>query len=186
LPYPNQVTQESIVHQAWIFINKNGIQPFSLAKLASALGVKAPSLYRHVGNKATLLQSVNLVTLKKLFAALEKEAETAGSDKMLAILNRYRTFALAHPHTYLLAYQHNAAQRPDDALLTQMVLPIQAIMAQISGEADSLAALRGALALVHGFVLLELNEQLQRGGDLTTHFTQSVEAYLHGWKNKDK
>ncbi len=182
MPYPNQVNRESIINQAWAFVDENGIEQFSLAKLASALGVKAPSLYRHVGNKATLLQSVNLVTLKKLFATLEKEAEATGSDKMVTILNEYRTFALTHPHTYLLAYQHNVAQRPDEDILVQMVLPIQKIMAQISGDEDSLAALRGALALVHGFVLLELNEQLQRGGDLAAHFKQSVEAYLRGWK----
>ncbi len=182
MPYPNLVNQESIVNEAWVFIDANGVEQFSLAKLAAALGVKAPSLYRHVGNKAALLQSVNLLTLKKLFTTLGKAAEADSSDKMVTILNEYRTFALTHPHTYLLAYQHNPAQRPDESVLVDMVLPIQQIMAQISGEADSLAALRGALALVHGFVLLELNEQLQRGGDLGTHFKQSVEAYLRGWK----
>lgn len=183
MPYPTQVNQVDIVNQAWLFIHENGIAQFSLAKLAAGLGIKAPSLYRHIGSKAALLQAVNLVTLQKLFTILEDQAKANESDKMVSILTAYRRFALAHPHVYLLTYQHNAAQRPDEAALTQLVLPIQAVMAQISGEADSLAALRGALALAHGFVVLELNEQLQREGDLAAHFTQAIEAYLRGWVN---
>jgi hypothetical protein len=38
-------------------------------------------------------------------------------------------------------------------------------MAKISGEDQSLSSLRGALALVHGFVLLELKDQHPHGGD---------------------
>jgi AcrR family transcriptional regulator len=34
----------------------------SLAMLAASFGIKAPSLYRHVKNKAELLQAVNLLT----------------------------------------------------------------------------------------------------------------------------
>jgi hypothetical protein len=98
----------------------------------------------------------------------------------------YRHFAHQNPHLYMLAYTHkNEGLRPDETVLTDMVLPIQAIMAQISGEPASLTALRGALALLHGFVMLEINEQLQRGGDLDQAFTQSVGAYLHGWETSN-
>ena len=54
-------------------------------------------------------------------------------------------------------------------------------MAQITGEAQSLAALRGALALVHGFVMLELKGQLEREGDVGAAFAAAVQAYLQGW-----
>jgi hypothetical protein len=48
--------------------------------------------------------------------------------------------------------------------------------------AQSLAALRGLLALVHGFVMLEMNNQLRRSGSLEEAFTQSAAAYLRGWE----
>ena len=60
---------------------------------------------------------------------------------------------------------------------------MQEIMAQITGQEQSLPALRGALALVHGFVMLELKDQLQRGRDLTMAIDASVNAYLRGWKS---
>ena len=66
------------------------------------------------------------------------------------------------------------AQRPNEDVLTQLVLSIQAIIAEIAGEAHALATLHGALALTHGFILLELNNQLRRGGDLSADFDQAI------------
>ena len=58
---------------------------------------------------------------------------------------------------------------------------VQEIMARISGAENSLAALRGSLALTHGFITLELNGQFRRGGDLSETFDQIIRAYLAGW-----
>jgi AcrR family transcriptional regulator len=187
VPYPSQVDKETIVQQAQQMIEDEGLDHLSLSKLAAALGVKAPSLYRHVGNKLGLLRGVNLLTLEKLFAAMDQaQAETAVDTpeaQLLAILRAYRQFAHANPRAYMLAMANNNDDlRPDEDLLVQMVLPIQEIMAAITGPAQSLAALRGALALVHGFVMLELTDQLRRGGDLTEAFEQATQAYLRGWQ----
>ncbi len=186
MPYPAQVTQESIVQQTRQLIEAEGVEQLSLSKLATSLGIKAPSLYRHVRNKNGLLQLVNLYFLKEMVAAFEavlSEIEEDAMGQLTAVLHTYRSFAHQHPHGYMLAMANgNGAQRPEEDVLLQMVLPIQAIMAQITGEAQSLPALRGALALVHGYVLLELNDQLQRGGDLAEDFELSVAAYLRGWQ----
>lgn len=189
MPYPTQITKESIINQAAVLIEQDGIEALSLSKLADALGVKAPSLYRHVGNKHQLLQAVNLQTLQNLFLVMNTAVASTPNDpvtQMMALAHAYRQFAHEHPQLYMLAYTHkNEGLRPDETLLTAMVLPIQAIMAQISGEPASLTALRGALALLHGFVMLEINQQLQRGGDLDQAFIHSVGAYLHGWETSN-
>ncbi|MEM7130051.1 MAG: TetR-like C-terminal domain-containing protein [Chloroflexota bacterium] len=71
--------------------------------------------------------------------------------------------------------------RPNEEILVEMVLPLQTLMEKIVGETHSLAALRGVFALVHGYVMLELNQQLQRGGDFDETFKLVTEAYLRGW-----
>ncbi len=185
MPYPSQVNRENIIQQAWQMIEEEGVQQLSLNKLAASLNIKAPSLYRHVSSKADLLQAVNLLTLQKLFTDI---ASTIPADKppleqMTAVLHTYRQFALAHPHTYELVYQYNPAARPDENILVQLILPIQEIIAGVTGPDNSLAALRGALALAHGFVMLEINQQLQRGGDLDADYQQAVNAYLNGWQS---
>jgi AcrR family transcriptional regulator len=184
MPYPTQINREQIIQQAATMIAADGADAFSFNKLAASLGVKTPSLYRHVGGKGQLLQAVNLDTLARLFAAMETvQAEVVGTpqEKLSALLNAYRAFAHTNPRLYLLIYHENDEYRPDENMLTQLVLPIQASMVAISGEERALAALRGAMALVHGFVMLEINNQLRRGGSLDEAFQLSIEAFLRGW-----
>jgi AcrR family transcriptional regulator len=182
MPYPTQITREALIATARALIEQHGVEAVSLRVVAEALGVKAPSLYRLMADKETLLRAVNEVTLQKLFVVLYAAIDTPdpAAARLLNMLQAYRHFAHAAPITYELAF--TSALRPAETVSVAAVLPLQALMAEISGEAASLAALRGALAVVHGWVMLELNQQFQRGGDLDVHFTQAVNAYLAGWQ----
>jgi len=62
----------------------------------------------------------------------------------------------------------------------QLILIYQQLIAEITGEATSLTALRGFVALLHGFVMMEIAGQFRRRGDLDDAFFQSVVAYLRG------
>ena len=185
MPYPSQIDYETIVETAQEMIEAEGVDHLSLNKLSAALGVKTPSLYRYVQNKTALLRAVNEETLRGLFRALAPALESAPDAKrqLMAAAHAYRTFAHEHPETYGLVYTNTIAElRPDEDEQEQGVLPFQALMAQISGETNSLPALRGLLALMHGFVMLELAGQFRRGGDLDDAYTGSIEAYLRGWE----
>ncbi|MBL8162438.1 MAG: WHG domain-containing protein, partial [Anaerolineae bacterium] len=150
-----------------------------------AFGVQPPSLYRHFASRAELLRAINLRTneaVVEVLRAAALEAPDEAGEGVLALLRAYRAFAQANPMSITLAYSALTPEtRPDPAQLEALALPLQAIMAQISGEANALAALRGAWALAHGFVMLELNGQFQRGGDLDAAFDQAVRAYIAGW-----
>jgi hypothetical protein len=71
-------------------------------------------------------------------------------------------------------------EQPDPAQLAALAIPLQAIIAQAVGEERSLMALRGLWALVHGYVMLEMYGQFQRGGSLEATFQHVVDAYLAG------
>jgi AcrR family transcriptional regulator len=185
-PYPAQTDRESIIETARKLIEQDGIDALSLARLAFELGIKPPSLYRHVRNKTALLQAVIEQTYRRLFESYQVAlcSPLVNPDERLqALFHAHRSFAHANPNTYFLAYTATDPElRTDPGYLEGQAVPIQQIMAQISGEEQSLAALRGALALVHGFVMLELKNQLQRGGDLSAAFDASVKAFLRGWQ----
>lgn len=184
MPYPSQINQQLIIGAAREMIEAGGVNQLSLNKLAAKLGVKTPSLYRYVDGKTALLRAVNDETVTLLFRQLYGALETEGdaSTRLLAAARAYRQFAHAHPAAYGLLFTNTIAElRPDEDQNEQAVLPVQAVVAEISGEGDSLPALRGLLALIHGFVMLELAEQYRRGGDLDTAFESSVQAYLRGW-----
>jgi uncharacterized protein YhhL (DUF1145 family) len=71
--------------------------------------------------------------------------------------------------------------RPSEEFLLSIALTYQAMITPLTGEATSLTALRGLLALMHGYAMLMLTEQFRRGGDLNQAYTDAVRAYLRGW-----
>lgn len=166
-------------------IERAGVDQLSLHTLAAELGVKAPSLYRYVENKMALLRAVIEATNKDLITALHAAVRPQDEPRaqLIAVALAYRDFVHRNPVTYGLAYTTTITElRTDPALLEAGVLPIQQVMARLSGAADSLPALRGVWALIHGWSILEVGQQFRRGGDLDASFIRAVEAYLDGWQ----
>lgn len=185
MPYPGKLSRESIVQAAREMIEAEGMERLSINVLAEKLGVKTPSLYRYVGDKTGLLRAVNEDTVAGLLAALGEALNGPGTAeaRLLAVALAYRQYAHEHAIAYGLAFTNTIPElRPDEAEQERGALPLQALMAQVSGDPDSLPALRGMQALIHGFVMLELAQQFRRGGDLEAAFAQSVQAYIAGWK----
>lgn len=185
MPYPTQITLESIIAIARPMIEHDGVDSLSLNKLSKELGVKTPSLYRYIKNRADLLRVVIDDTLKELSATLGLVVDETDTPRvqLIEVALAYRRFAHANPICYGLAFTNTIVElQPDHDEQVQAVLPYQAIMAKISGDDNSLTAFRGYLALTHGFVMLELANKLQRGGDLDAAFRDSIAAYLSGWQ----
>jgi len=184
-PYPIQTNLQTIVETAFELIEQDGFENLSLAKLASQLGIKAPSLYRYIANKESLLQAVIELTYMRLFDAYDAALESASddpTDQLIKLSHAHRSFAHKNPNTYMLAYTTSnpeLSSNPD--MLLERAISIQDIIMQISGEENSLTALRGILALIHGFLSLELNGQFRRGGNLSETFDAIIHAYLRGW-----
>lgn len=185
-PYPSQTDLAGIIEAARRLIEQDGVESLSLSRIAAELGIKAPSLYNHIESKNDLLHAVIEHTYLNMFAAHDEALETSGEDPSEQIMNlcrAQRRFAHANPNAYMLAYStQNPELRADPDLLLNQAIAIQKIMACISGEQNSLPALRGSLALTHGFITLELNGQFRRGGDLSETFDQIIRAYLAGWR----
>jgi AcrR family transcriptional regulator len=184
MPYPSQVSPEAIIAKARELVEQEGYDQLSLARLADALGIKSPSLYRYFNSKNMLLRAVNDATGALLITSVN-QAIAAASDapdtQIMAMARAYRAFAHANPANYALLYSALSPDAQSDPQQAEkQVLPLQSLLAQVSGEANSLTALRGALALIHGFIMLELTGNFRRGGDLDAAYEQSVRAYIIG------
>lgn len=187
MPYPTQITPERILEHAEALIEQHGAEQMSLHQLAATLGVKTPSLYRYYAGKAELLRALRLRTVERLIRAMKAAAENASDSDAERILNMgiaYRQFAHEQPKAYALAFgPTEPAARPDPAVMAALAQEIQAVIMPVSGQSGSLTALRGLWALVHGFVMIELAEQFQRGGDLDAAYEASIRAYVRGIAN---
>jgi len=163
----------------------NGVESFSMHKLAEHFDVKTGSLYRYY-KKTELLRAVNAFTETKLYEAINPplHADNSPTDTIRQVAVNYRNFGLSHPTTYGLMYTNTIDElRPDLEEGVQAVVPFQTLVGNITGEQNSLPALRGLLALMHGFVMLEIAGQLRRGGDFGEAYQYAVEAYLDGITN---
>jgi AcrR family transcriptional regulator len=184
MPYPSKLDADTLIDAAFDMIEQGGIDAFSMHKLAAEFDVKTASLYRYF-NKEALLRAINTRTyhgvLQAIYDAVNTDRDTAA--RLVAGIAAMREYAHSHPTTYVLAFSNtDDVLRPNEAVTETSVLPLQDVMADIAGEADSLAALRGLQALGHGFIMLELAGQYRRGGDLDAHFEQVAWAYINGWR----
>src|SRR5450631_3421540 len=109
-PYPAQVNAEQIENAARELAEQDGFEQLSLARLAAALGIKAPSLYRHVDSKDALLKLMLTITNQELIAALRTQPTEGNTGESRAMLLRmalaYRAYAHAHPVMYGLLYSN--------------------------------------------------------------------------------
>lgn len=183
MPYPSQISVERTVELAHSLIEQDGYEAVSLSQLAAALGVKAPSLYKHFASKADLIRAVNELTMTRLIDALQTAASADPDRPLLSLAGAYRQFALAHPRTYMLAHHStDDVSRIDPQLAELLALPLQAAFAKVVGQEKSLEALRGLWALLHGFASLEIDGQFRRTGSLDDAFESAIRAYLTGWQ----
>jgi len=188
MPYPAQIDRDTILTTARDLIEAKGLDALTLRTVATALGVKAPSLYRHVKNKDAMLLAINEMTTRELFDVLSKADDYTSSltERLVSIAIAYRQYAHDHPVCYELAMSSRKEIQPSQELKVQLILPLQAIFADLTNDGDSLPSLRGAVAFLHGWVSLEINQQLQRGGDLGAHFERSFRAFLLGWQHQSE
>lgn len=185
MPYPAQIDREQLILTAWEMVEAEGTESLSLGRLAAKLGIKAPSLYNHIQNKAALIRAVNEMTQHRLFTSLNDVIQQENTEaQLLAIAIAYREFALAHPTIYMLAFSTIEAEaRPDPDEQENAALTLQVIVARlVKDEAYALPFLRGFWALVHGFVMLEINQQFRRDGSIDDAYIQSVKAFIEGIK----
>lgn len=185
MPYPSQVTADQIITTAAEMIEADGVDALSLAKLAGALGVKAPSLYRYYNGKAVLLREINTLTRKQINAAVLEAAAAAGDSpraRLTAMAYAYRENALTRPAAYGLAYTNTIdALRVSEDVVAELWASLGPITAEYVGEAEAMACINGLWALSHGYVMLEICDNLRHDDDPAAVFARITDAYLDGW-----
>ncbi|MBW4437279.1 MAG: TetR/AcrR family transcriptional regulator [Pleurocapsa minor GSE-CHR-MK-17-07R] len=182
-PYPVKVTVPAIVDRAREMIVQEGYDGLTLARLAAALGIRAPSLYNHFRDKSELVREINRMTYVALTAAM-MDARIPDAEPVEAFLNMmraYRGFASRNAVLYRLAFvSMSDGELFDREVYAALAQPMQEVVAQLCGEERALPVLRGAWALAHGFAMLEMSAQFNRGGSLDEAYEAAIATYLTG------
>lgn len=87
-------------------LSDRDLEGLSLREVARAVGVSAPSVYRHFPDKQALMTALAMEGLAQLSAAQHEAVKDAGSDEeVFAVAGRaYVRFALANPALFRLIF----------------------------------------------------------------------------------
>lgn len=174
---------DTVVAAAAELADARGLETVTLAGLASRLGVRAPSLYAHIGGLADLRRRIAARGARELTAELQAAAAgRAGGDALRAIANAYRSYGLAHPGTYEAlqrAPQLNDADSEDAA--RRLVDVVIAVLRGYGLEGDeAIHGVRIVRAALHGFVTLEAGGGFGLPLSVDGTFTRLVDALDRG------
>jgi TetR/AcrR family transcriptional regulator, tetracycline repressor protein len=96
VPAPAGLSRERVCGEALALVDAEGLEALSMRRLGARLGVEAMSLYRHVRNKADLLDALHAAVL----GDLKPEGGDARDWRELlgGLARALRTTLLQHPH----------------------------------------------------------------------------------------
>jgi AcrR family transcriptional regulator len=157
MPYPAKTDPDQILETAIQILETDGREALSMRKLAEALDLKAPSLYRHYADRNALEQAIAAQAATQLHDALEQAIGPLRSPaKVLHQSARtYRDFAKSHPELYdLMMTNFTPANIPEAKALWNFVLEV---IGRITGNRDDTSAAVALWSFLHGFVTLERN-----------------------------
>ena len=151
------LTRMRIITAALRLVDREGLEALSMRRLGRALGVDAMSLYKHVPNKAALLDGL----VELLLGELEIPGPEAGDwmARLRSISGSYRRIAHAHPHAFPLAVTRSYNT---PATLRQLEATLQ-ILHEAGFDAETaLHAFQTSTSYVSGYVLAELPRLTRR------------------------
>jgi AcrR family transcriptional regulator len=135
-----------------------GLDRLTLAGVAAQVGVRLPSLYKHVGGLEDLQRGVAVLALRELAERLSAAAVgRAGSDALRALAEAYRRYAQERPGRYAATLRAPAPDRDEHTQAADVVVEIVFAVLRGYGLAgdDLVHATRILRSSLHGFVALE-------------------------------
>ena len=183
MPAPSRTSVRAVVAAAREILEGSDLDAVTMAAVAERVGVRGPSLYKHVANRALLVRAVAEEVATDLGRAIARAA--GGKEEPRAALRAavvaHRRYVRAHPNGYGLLFAHLLPDSmPDAALVATAGLPIVRRMEEIVGQERALEAARTLVAFAHGFVSMELSGAFRLGGDVDAAFAFGVDAVLQG------
>lgn len=197
------LTATAVIAEAARLADEVGWEHVTLAALAGRLGVRVPSLYKHVDGLDAVRRGVTILALDELGAALavaltaarpgggtaggsagggEADATASPVVRLDALARAYRAFATTHPGRYAATVR---AAPPGDAEHAAASDAVVATVFGVLGEIglagdDAVDAARALRSALHGFVVLEAAGGFGLPRDVDRSFERMITLLLRG------
>lgn len=181
MPTPAKTSPAALTAIARRLVEASGPEALTMGQVAQSAGVKAPSLYKHFADRAAILKAVEIGILHELEAYLRRETQGfTPRERLTSMAIAYRRFGLAAPNRYKAIYSGNAFNDPDirAACLASAQPLFEELRAAGISETRMLPLSRTLVAFLHGFVLMEIGNAFNLGGDIEEAFASSLVTIL--------
>jgi AcrR family transcriptional regulator len=174
------LTPDGVIDAAARIGDAEGIDAVTLARLAAELGVRPPSLYKHVDGldairRGLALRGIEEANRRIQLATIGKSRD----DALFALADAYWQFARERPGLYAASVRAAKPGEKDIAAASDALLGT--VLAVLSGygvrDADALHATRGLRAIIHGFVSLDAAGGFRLKLDLEQSFRRLLSAF---------
>jgi AcrR family transcriptional regulator len=168
MPTPDRTSLSQIVQAGRDILDSAGIAGLTMKAVADRVGVRAPSLYKRVRNRADLVRLITEATLRDLGERLATIGAGADPRRDLAEMARgLRAFARARPMSYqLISAPIPGIAGPSIEEMTHAIGPVMQVAGNLAGEQHALEAARTFIAWASGFISMELAGAFKLGGDI--------------------
>ena len=174
------LTQDRVIEEAERIADEIGLSRLTLAAVADRLGVRQPSLYKHIEGMDGLQRSISIRAKHELANVLARAAVgRERGDAITAISHAYRAWAQQHPGRY------SAVQRPpapgdsdDPASEAAMQVLVDVLTAYRLRDEDAIDAIRALRSTLHGFITLEAAGSFALPTDIDRSFQRLIQALI--------
>ena len=171
------LTEIRVVEEAERFVDEIGPAGLTLAALAHRLGVRQPSLYKHIAGLEGLRRSIAIRSKRELAEVLGRAAVgRAQGDAITSMAHAYRGWAREHPGRYAATQRAPLPGDVDDERASAEVVQVAFDVMAGYGlrDDDAVDAIRALRAGLHGFVTLEAGHGFGMPVDVDRSFARLV------------
>jgi AcrR family transcriptional regulator len=151
------LSHDRVVRAAAVLADEVGLDGLTLAELAHRLGVRQPSLYKHVAGLPSVRRAIAIEAKRELASVLTTAtAGRARGDALRALASAYREWAVARPGGYAASQVAPLADDAEDVAASEEATTavFDALRGYALDEDTMVDAVRTLRAVVHGYVAL--------------------------------
>jgi AcrR family transcriptional regulator len=158
--------RDEVVEIAERLLEAEGPDALTMRRLAEEMGMRAPSLYKHVAGKH------EIVTALQARALRDQARAFAGARSLPALAAAYRAWAVEHPRLYELTARHSLDR---DALPPGVEAAAAEPLLRVTG--GDVARARALWGMAHGLVDLELTGRFPADADIDAAWAAAVAGF---------
>ncbi|GAA0333262.1 WHG domain-containing protein [Actinoallomurus spadix] len=169
-----RLTAADVVRAGAELADEIGYQDLAMGALAQRLGVRAPSLYKHVDGLDDLRRRIAVLAMTELGEVVRAAIQgRAGTDALASFARAFGAYITAHPGRYTATIGAEVSG-PGDELYDASARVLESMAAILRGygveEDEMVHALRTLRCLFHGYAALHTANGFQWSGDTDESF----------------